>query len=259
LLCALAILIFVVFSFQIHHEIGHRLRLLELADGLFQNILEIRRFEKNFFLYHQPASLAQIKAYIHRVEQLYLAHEPEILRLRREFPDAEFLRTLRQYQESITRPEGLTLAPSLQVAPLAPLEESLRNLGAKLVEVTEKLASQERSKIDQLYQRALYLFVFSVLLFIAFGILLAFYIVRLLVRPLEQMQQAMEKIALGDFTPIPEPASQSEESGATGAIPENRRGGDPDRGNCPRTEQSHQQHCPQRRIPQGRFSGTGAR
>ncbi len=33
----LSVLIFSVFSFQVHREIGHRLRLLELTDDLFHN------------------------------------------------------------------------------------------------------------------------------------------------------------------------------------------------------------------------------
>jgi two-component system NtrC family sensor kinase len=50
-----------------------------------------------------------------------------------------------------------------------------------------------------------------VAVFLILGILVAFYVGRLLVRPLFQMQQAMDKIAHGDFTPLPEPQSRSEE------------------------------------------------
>jgi signal transduction histidine kinase len=91
------------------------------------------------------------------------------------------------------------------------LEESLRNLGQNLVEMTEKWEREERSLIDGLFQRAMYLFFISMLVFLALGILVAFYLARLLVRPMVQMQQAMEKIAHGDFTPIPEPECRSEE------------------------------------------------
>ncbi|MGC2692279.1 MAG: hypothetical protein WA228_06245 [Desulfobaccales bacterium] len=59
LFSVLAVLVFAGFSFQVHREIGQRLRLLELTDDLFQSLLEMRRFEKNFFLYHEPASLKE--------------------------------------------------------------------------------------------------------------------------------------------------------------------------------------------------------
>ncbi len=71
LFSVLAVLIFAVFSFQVHREIGNRLKLLELTNDLFQNLLELRRYEKNFFLYRQPASLYEAKNYAARVEDLY--------------------------------------------------------------------------------------------------------------------------------------------------------------------------------------------
>lgn len=55
-------LLFAGLSFQVHREIGHKLRLVELADDLINNILEIRRFEKNFFLYRLPVSLTEARA-----------------------------------------------------------------------------------------------------------------------------------------------------------------------------------------------------
>jgi hypothetical protein len=62
----LSVLIFSAFSFQVHREIGHRLRLLELTDDMFHIILELRRVEKNFFLYRQVASLNEAEPYLKR-------------------------------------------------------------------------------------------------------------------------------------------------------------------------------------------------
>ena len=84
----LSVLIFSVFSFQVHREIGHRLRLLELTDDMFHNILELRRVEKNFFLYRQVASLNEAETYLKRVEEIFLGHENEILRLKKTPPAA---------------------------------------------------------------------------------------------------------------------------------------------------------------------------
>ena len=77
--------------------------------------------------------------------------------------------------------------------------------------MTERWEKEERLQIDRLFQRAMGLFIVSVVVFLALGVVVAFYLTRMLVRPLFQMQQAMDKIAHGDFTPIPEPESSSEE------------------------------------------------
>ncbi len=213
LFCVLSVLIFAVFSFQVHREIGYRLRLLELTDDLFHNILEARRFEKNFFLYKQPASLSEAFSHVQRVEELYREHEQEILRLKSDPRDPEFRRTLLRYKEVLLQIESLFQQPVSERGSqnFLRLEESLRNQGQGLVEMTERWEKTERAQIDRLFQRAMYLFFVSVLVFLALGILVAFYLARLLVRPLFQMQQALEKIAHGDFTPIPEPECRSEE------------------------------------------------
>jgi two-component system, NtrC family, sensor kinase len=206
LFCVLSVLVFAVFSYRIHQEIGHRLRLMELAGDLLHDILETRRHEKNFFLFKDPASLTEAITYVTRVEKLSAAHEQEIVRLPRGFDYPEFKKTLQAYQETIIKIEAGKETPNTSM-----LEESLRNLGHTLVEVSEGWAKEERRQIDLLFQQAMYLFFLSVLVFLVLGISLAFYIARWLVRPLVQMQEAMTKIAHGDFTPLPEPESRAEE------------------------------------------------
>ena len=206
LFCVLSVLVFAGFSFRIHQEIGHRLSLMELAGDLSHDILEIRRHEKNFFLFKEPASLEDAITYVKRVDELSSAHEQEILRLKRGLKYSEFKETLNSYKKIMIQMRSLPGASTSLT-----LEESLRNLGHKLVEVSEGWAKEERRKIDLLFQQAMYLFFISVLVFLVLGIILAFYVARWLVRPLVQMQEAMAKIAHGDFTPLPEPESRAEE------------------------------------------------
>jgi two-component system NtrC family sensor kinase len=209
----LSVLIFAGFSFQVHREIGKRLRLLELTGDLFQNILELRRVEKNFFLYKQPSSLQEAESYVAQVETLYQGHEPELRHLKKEPRTPEFHRTLNRYREVLGQIEARISprGPHSDLADFSGLEEALRNQGQELLNIAERWDKEERGEIDRLFQRAMYLFVGSVVVYSVLGILVAFYVARLMVRPLFQMQQAMEKIAHGDFTPIPEPESRSEE------------------------------------------------
>ena len=211
LFSVLAVLVFAGFSFQVHREIGHRLRLLELTGDLFQSLLETRRFEKNFFLYHQPDSLRAAQDYTKHVAEVYRSHEKEILRLKKDPQAPEFYKTLSRYQEILAQIAANLQQPDARSHNFAAEEEALRNLGQKLLNLTERWEKEERREIDRLFQRAMGLFIGSVLVFLALGVLMAFYLTRMLVRPLFQMQQAMDKIAHGDFSPIPQPESSSEE------------------------------------------------
>jgi len=213
LFCVLGVLIFAGLSFQTHREIGRRLKLVELADDLVNNILEIRRFEKNFFLYKKPDSLKEARAYLQRVDQLCCRQEAGILRLTKGPQLAQFHQTLQLYRETFKKIEALgqESATGLQSPDFSALEESLRNLGQELMSMAERWAKEERIAIDRLFLKAMYLFVASMMVFVILGILVAWYISRLLVRPLFQMQQYMEKIAHGDYTSIPESECKSEE------------------------------------------------
>jgi two-component system, NtrC family, sensor kinase len=213
LFCVLSVLIFAIFTFQVYREMGHRLSLLELADELYQDILEVRRFEKNFFLYKQPYSLTEAISYIDRVDELYRAHEPQILSLKKGSQDAAFRAAFSQYKQTISEVRVVSDGDSERVgrANLAPQEEALRNFGQTLVEIAEQWANEERVEINRLFQRALFLFAASMVVFTILGVLLAFYVGRLFVKPLDQMQQAMDKIAHGDFTKIEETESLAEE------------------------------------------------
>ena len=209
----LSVLIFSIFSFQVHREIGHRLRLLELTDDLFQTVLELRRVEKNFFLYRQVASLSEAEKYLKHARDIYQSHESEILRLKSPPQQPSFSRSLDRYQEILNQIKAQTpeVGTAQENQTFFSLEDSLRRQGQELLNTTEKWEKEERLQIDRLFQRAMILFIISVVVFLALGIVVAFYLSRMLVQPLLQMQQAMDKIAHGDFTPLPEPAQSSEE------------------------------------------------
>jgi two-component system, NtrC family, sensor kinase len=209
----LSVLIFSVFSFQVHREIGHRLRLLERTDDLFQTILELRRVEKNFFLYHQAASLDEAETYLAHARNIYRSYESEILRLKPRQQQPDFSQSLARYQEILAGFKAQAPQPGAprENPALAPLEEALRHQGQELLTITETWEKDERLEIDHLFQRAMILFIISVAVFLALGFVVAFYLSRMLVQPLYQMQHAMDKIAHGDFTPLPESGNSSEE------------------------------------------------
>ncbi|MDD2903414.1 MAG: ATP-binding protein [Syntrophales bacterium] len=213
LFCVLGVLIFAGLSFQAHREMGRRLRLVEQADDLVNNILEIRRFEKNFFLYKKPDSLKEARAYLQRVDQICGRTDTGILEFKTGPQQAQFQKTLQSYRQTFIQIERLLHDKSsgLTSPTFSRLEESLRNLGQELMSTAERWAKAERLAIDHLFLRAMYLFVASMVVFVILGFLVAVYIARLLVRPLFQMQTYMEKIAHGDFTPIPESECSSEE------------------------------------------------
>src|SRR5450759_3561606 len=98
---------------------------------MFHNILELRRVEKNFFLYRQVASLNEAGTYLRRVEEIFLGHENDILRLKKTPQQPEFGRILTSYREILTKINLQIdrVGPDLTNHNFSPLEESLRHQG----------------------------------------------------------------------------------------------------------------------------------
>jgi signal transduction histidine kinase len=87
----------------------------------------------------------------------------------------------------------------------------LRHLGQKLLSRAEELRGLERTAVKAQFKVILLLFMASMGVFLILGVWAALSISRQLVQPLAKMQQAMLKISLGDFTPIPESQCRTEE------------------------------------------------
>ncbi len=212
--CILCVLIFAIFSYRIHGEIGKRLGILEQADDLYQEVLELRRFEKNFFLYKEPSSLGQAMFHANRLEGIFLAYEHELVGTKEDAGASRFARVVEDYKRILSQvdADSHSWMSSSGTPRLMAMEESLRGLGQNLLETAKGWATAQRIAIDRLSQRAIHLFLVSVLVFAALGVGLAFYVAKLLVRPLDQMQQTMERIAQGDFSLLPETGTRAAES-----------------------------------------------
>ncbi|MEJ5300415.1 MAG: ATP-binding protein [Thermodesulforhabdaceae bacterium] len=205
-----SVIVFAALSFQAHLEIGHRLKLLEFTHNVLYDLLEMRRYEKNFFLYHQFKSIQEAINYASKVEELYLIYEKDVMKLKKDSTVAEFPELIKKYQNILVELMNSS-EKTLSGADLLALEDSLRNYGQKLLGIAERWEIEERSRIDELFKRTIHLFLGSIGIFLALGIVIAFYLARIFVEPLLLMKKAMDKIASGDFTPIPESGPHPEE------------------------------------------------
>jgi len=209
----MSVLIFAALSFQTHLEIGHRLKLLEFTHDVLYNILEMRRYEKNFFLYRQFASLKEAMDYALMVEELYLKHKDEILKLKKDSTVSEFPVVIGKYRQTLIELMNVSEKGSSveDKGNVAVLEESLRSYGQKLLSMAEGWEKEERSHIDELFRRTIHLFIGSIGIFLALGVVVAFYVAKILVEPLFLMKKTMDKITSGDFAPLPESGPYPEE------------------------------------------------
>lgn len=191
-----------LFSFLELRLIEQKVAAGEQVAEFFDVSLEIRRFEKNYFLYHQAADLAENRAWIGRAEALLRSHLTPFSALADGQRLANLQGDLQRYRalmESYAGSDGDEL-----------LAGAIRKRGKDIVTLAEQMARTERRTLQALLDRHRQILLASVagiaLLVVVIGQLLS----RRVGRPLKQMEQSMEAVAAGRLSKLDMPGEDSE-------------------------------------------------
>ncbi|MBF0126261.1 MAG: HAMP domain-containing histidine kinase [Magnetococcales bacterium] len=149
---------------------------------LLNNVLEMRRFEKNFFLYHQQEDMDQLLSYIDLVQRNLREANQEELRRMREKIDA--------YAELVNHPVD-------QAA-----EKTLRTLGKAIVTTAEESATTRLIQVRQALDRHQTLLLTAMIVVVAVILLLGRSVSRWIVTPLRRIEESMAGVVQGQFESI---------------------------------------------------------
>ncbi|MHB1054660.1 MAG: ATP-binding protein [Thermoleophilia bacterium] len=168
----------------------------ESVSGLFDSTLEIRRFEKNYFLYRTDQDYRELLAYINQAEES-LNQEDLLVFTTPDAPAA--LRTgLHQYSALLKSDTGMADSPEKTV-----LEEKIREKGKEIVTAAEAI-SADRNRIEgETLQSAKQHLIVGVVLILAAGFSGGLFFYSKGVKPLSVLEKHMQRIADGEFSLIP--------------------------------------------------------
>jgi signal transduction histidine kinase len=185
----------------------------ERITKFFDISLEIRRFEKNYFLYHQAADLDENRAYVAQAITTLRDHATTFATLGEPARAINLGRDLERYAGLMDR-----YARAADTADGDAMASEIRKIGKEIVTVAEDWARAERRTLQALldHDRQLLLgsVVFIGLLVIMIGHLLA----RRVVRPLREMEQRMQEVASGRLTTLEMISSEREIESLTRAF-----------------------------------------
>lgn len=183
-----------------------RMVLSEHYDDLLNNILEMRRFEKNYLIYGSRLSFTEISANMDAIDGL-------IDMLREDLPGlvgaqefADFKQTAGAYRNCIIELTSPASRHAGTDAP-SPLDRddqlrNLRSLGKVLTDSAERYRKIKRARIHDTIQRTSML----PFAFLAIVLLLMVLLIKLissgLLRPLDVIREMTSVVARGDFKPI---------------------------------------------------------
>lgn len=170
---------------------------IERFDDLLNDVLELRRYEKNFIFYRDKTSINEGKEYLSKIDRDFGVLRMDITDLIGRDECIAFAQNLADYKVVLD-----AIVTAKRIGNIQTLEEALRTKGKALVEFAQRLIRIKRQRIDETLRRALTIpLACMVGLIILIAVIFRFVNGGIL-KPLSLVEQATDKVAKQSFTPI---------------------------------------------------------
>ena len=177
----------------------------DVISEFFDTTLEVRRFEKNFFLYGQKSDYLENVSYVEKAQGLLKQNTEGFESIADPQQIAQLKENLRKYRGLIdsyaSGKSGVLLKENAVEEPLQKmnLENELRKVGKDIITVAEGISKAEREYIQSLLNKSRNIIVFSITFLIFIAVVIGQILSRMVVRPLKSLEESMGVIAEGKF------------------------------------------------------------
>jgi two-component system, NtrC family, sensor kinase len=180
--------------------IEKKVRFGEVVTEFFDATLEMRRFEKNFFLYRKNEDYQENILYIEKAMDI-LAKNTSGYRNLAVSTELEKLRDdLNKY--SLLIKQFALLGTNANDARLDIVENAIREKGKEIITIAENISKTERQRIQNLLDIMQKFIIISIFSFSIAGIAIGQIMSRMVVRPLKDMEKMMEDISDGKLKSV---------------------------------------------------------
>jgi signal transduction histidine kinase len=204
--CLAFVVILTVFYYWNLFSIERRLGIAENFEDLFNDILEIRRYEKNFLFYRDGDSLKQNISYISETKEIAAKLAVDIAQVIGEEELQRFRNNLDSYKGMMEANQDRLERKARQIE-----VDKIRAKGKELVDFSQNLLRIKRERIHRALTRTLSIpiaFVGSLVLVLT---LIFQLVVKNILKPLALIQRTTEDVARGNYTPIPHEEKRRDE------------------------------------------------
>ncbi len=183
--------------------IERKIEFVVKGNDLHDTLLEARRYEKNFLLYGQRDSYEDALAYLERAKEVYLRIHPDVRGLKGvsylERLENEMLRYGQLLRELAAEKGKDNPSPRSKDE----IEAEIRQVGKDLVDFSLRLSDFEHTRVQQIVQSLKTKIIFFAAILLLLGLFLTVLVSRKIVRPLTVIEKTTQRIAEGDFKPLP--------------------------------------------------------
>jgi two-component system, NtrC family, sensor kinase len=198
--CVLAVGFIAGISYHYLGAIELKQSLVQVADDLRETVLEIRRYEKNYLLYGLKEDFQENQRYSREALAVIAKIAPDAKNLKVASHLEAFRDDLLNYRQLM---EHRARNGNQDAAENKALEEQLRVRGKNLLDVSVQLVAFERRRILEIINTLKTQLLISVLVFLAFMGFITLMVSRKIIRPLWVIENTTQRIAQGDFKPLP--------------------------------------------------------
>jgi signal transduction histidine kinase len=194
----------IVGSYYFMKSLEEKISYLEEISKVEEAALEIRRFEKNYFLYGDDQSLKTTLYHLGRVQSLFEKNLGKIEELITPQQTKEFRDSLISYEQLLSECCDLQGKGQSMAAPEIRLdyETKLRKTGSSIVKIAENLAKRKRQSIRETMSATLKLLLLG-LAVAGFGfVAIGSFLLAKVHGSLKLLEKSAENIAKGEFEPI---------------------------------------------------------
>ncbi len=197
----LCLIFFSVLTFLYYDNIfvlENKVLITEKFHEILDNILELRRYEKNYVYYRDGEDRYEIVSYLYRTEDALKRSANEIRPAIGENELGKFRNNLADYKAALEE----TMAFMGENGGEQIYPEVLRSRGKVLVDSAQELINLNRSRIRQAMRKTFTIPVAFVGIFVVLAVFIFVLVVRSILKPLALIQRATEQVAKETFAPI---------------------------------------------------------
>ncbi|MBI5251829.1 MAG: hypothetical protein HY912_20240 [Desulfomonile tiedjei] len=191
-------------SYYTMRSLEEKISYLENVSKLEESVLEIRRFEKNYFLYADKDSLTTALYHLRRVEALLEANTPKIEALSSPQETTAFKASLTEYGRFLGQCSGPMIKeqPSAGQDVRGDCESSIRKTGNAMAQFAETVAKRKRDSIKETMKATVTLPLFGLIVVGCGLVAIGSFLFTKVTRSLRLLEIGTTRIAQGAFEPI---------------------------------------------------------
>ena len=193
--CFLFMAVMIAINYGNFYRLSGSMQFFEIAEELNSSLLEMRRYEKNYFLYQKEHDFEENITYTNRLSLILQREKENLVRSMGKENYDRFLKNTGEYSAWM---EELRKTPLKKEENLI-RQMTIRGAGQNLLVFADQLVNNERREINQRLQRMISFPLLNLVVLILLLGFVVFFIGEKIVRPLARITRESEAIAQGIF------------------------------------------------------------